>query len=229
MTQKAWDRLNSPIVLWLIGTALVGVVTFFVERHIASRNRIQDLNERFDRLGFELSGRLSQYSGWFVHLLEDPTDLVRPKLLPCVTPGLLRQSVSVLAQRPNVVQVQLQGGPSKDCERPLRFGPVFHEFSKHSTIEILAEMRLVHDELLARGTGRPLSYARGQCKADKSEKTLSDRITNGINAFLNTDAVIPLEWAVLKGVTVEELRGRYMCSFYGIGAEDLWFSDVFVG
>lgn len=226
---KVWERLNSPIVMWLVGTALVGTVTFFVEGQIASRKRSIELNERFDRLGFEYAGRLSQYSGWFVHLLESPTDLVHPKMLTCAAPELLRQSITTLAQKPDAEQVQIQRDSVENCGRPLHFGPVFSEFSKYSTIELLAEMRLAHDELLSRGEGRPLSITRGECKGIASEKTLSDRITNAINAFLNPDAVIPLSWPSFDGKTVEDLRGAYMCSFYGIGAENLWYSDVFVG
>jgi hypothetical protein len=60
-----------------------------------------------------------------------------------------------------------------------------------------------------------------------SGKTLSDRITNAINAFLNVHGVIPLSWSGLGAKTVKDLRKAYMCSFYGIGAEDLWYSDVF--
>src|SRR6185436_6319957 len=190
---KVWERINSPIVMWLIGTVLVGTVTFFLEGQIASRKRSHELNERFDRLSFEFAGRLSQYSGWFVHLLESPTDLVHPRMAACATPELLRQSITILGQRPNAEQVQIQRDSEKNCERPLRFGPIFSEFSRYSTVELLAQMRLTHDELLSRGEGRPLLTARGACaKAAASEKTLSDRITNAINAFLNPDAVVPL-------------------------------------
>jgi hypothetical protein len=78
MDDKFWARLNSPIIMWLVGTLLVGGVTSLVEGQITSRKRSQELNERFDRLRFEFSGRLSQYSGWFLYLLENPSDLVQP-------------------------------------------------------------------------------------------------------------------------------------------------------
>jgi hypothetical protein len=229
VSAKIWEKLNSPLVVWFVGTVVFGITASLVEGRIASRSRSIELRNRFDRMSFEYASRLSQYSSWFVQLLEKPDDLVTPKLLPCVTPTLLRESIAILAQRPSADQVQVNVKGAVGCEKRFKYGSVFDEFSQYSTLALLAQMRIVHNEMLEKGEGRKLTHARGACKKSRGEKNVSDRITNAINALLNTDAVIPLSWSTMDGQTVEDLRGAYMCSFYGIGAEDLWFSDVFAG
>ena len=64
---------------------------------------------------------------------------------------------------------------------------------------------------------------------DYNEIPLSEKPTAAINNLLNPDSVIPLKMKNQDEITVEFLRTRFMCSFYGIGPDDLWYTDVFAG
>src|SRR5687767_5507220 len=195
MKNGVWERFNSPLVVWFVGTVLFGLAASLIENNIANRKRLVELNERYDRLAFEYAGRLSQYSNWFVqNLLTDPHDLANPKLHACVTPTALRRSISRLAHLPSVAKTDSSRRSRGECKEPFEYGAAFDEFSKFSTIAVLGQMRIIHNEMLAKGNGRVLTHRRGKCEASKDENNMSHRITAAINAFLNTNAVIPLTW-----------------------------------
>ena len=64
MSERLWKLLNSPMVVWFVGTVVIGVIVFLFEAYTDNRDRSRDLSVRLDRLGFEYAGRLSQYSEW---------------------------------------------------------------------------------------------------------------------------------------------------------------------
>ncbi len=228
MKESTWKWLNSPIVVWLIGTVVVGLVVWLFEGYTDSRDRSRLLREKFDRLGFEYAGRLSQYSEWFIYMLEDPDNLVTPKFRQCANPAILKASFKALAGSPSSGSTG-QYSSLEPCTVGFAYAAIFPEFNEYSTVSLLAEMRLIHDEMERDGDGALIKIPVYNCKYDAHVKTFSDRLVVAINAFLNPDAVVPLSTKSMDELSVEEFRGKVMCSFYGIGPEDLWYTDVFAG
>ena len=228
MNAKLWRRLNSPIVVWFIGTVLVGLAVWLFEGYTDGRDRSRLLRERFDRLGFEYAGRLSQYSEWFIYLLEDPDNLVTPKFKQCVNPSMLKTSIKKLGGSPSSGAIEQYASPNP-CEVSFSYAAIFPEFKDHSTVSVLAEMMLIHDEMQLEGDGRPVKVPVHGCKYDQGVVTFSDRLVVAINDFLNPDAVVPLSVKSLDSYSVEDFRKSAMCSFYGIGPEKLWYADALAG
>lgn len=226
--ETLWTRLNSPIVVWFIGTVVVGLAVWLFEGHTDTRDRSRRLRERFDRLEFEYAGRLSQYSEWFIYLLDDPNNLVKPKFKQCVTPAVLKASIKALGGPPSSGAIE-QYTSTNPCEVRFTYAATFPDLKSYSTIGLLAEMRLIHDEVQTHGEGRLIKIPVKGCKYGGGVKTFSDRLTVAINAFFNPDAVIPLNIKSIDKYTVESFRESIMCSFYGIGTEDFWYADVFAG
>lgn len=226
MNERFWAHLNSPIDVWFFGTVVVGLAAFIFDRYTDDRDRSRALQDRFDRLGFEYAGRLSQYSEWFIYLLEDSDDLTSPKLRACVTPSMLKTSIRGFAGSPSH-QGKYEYSVNSFCDSKFSYAPIFNEFRDQSTVSILAEIRLVHDEMEPRGKGRMTKPLNTGC--DYGLISFSEWLTIAINGFLNPDAVIPLSAKDFSTYSVENLRGRYMCRFYGIGPQDLWYTDVFAG
>jgi len=225
MNERLWKKLNSPIVISFVGTVVIGVSVFFFESYTENRDRSLELIDRLDRLGFEYAGRLSQYSEWFMYLLEDSDGPITPKLKSCVNPDLIKASIRTFANSPTPeASWEYNSSP---CNVDFSYGAIFPEYANHSTVGVLAEMLLIAKEMRQRGEGRTARPEASGCDYDVIP--LSERLTSAINDFLNPDAVIPLHMDNMDDVTVPELRGRFMCSFYGIGPNDLWYSDVFIG
>jgi hypothetical protein len=226
MNARLWSQVNSPIVVWFFGTVVVGLAALVFDYHTDNRDRSRALQDRLDRLGFEYAGRLSQYSEWFIYLMENPDDLTKPRLRACVTPSTLKTSIRIFAGPPRQ-QDRYEYSTNIACKSKFSYAPIFNEFREQSTVSILAEMRLIHDEMKARGDGRMSKPLVAGCKFELIPT--SERLTIAMNGLINPDAVIPLGLKDLRKSSVEDLRRQYMCAFYGIGPQDLWYTDVFAG
>ena len=49
MREKLWAALNSPIIVWFLGTVVVGLAVFMFEQHNNDRDRSQFLEERIEK------------------------------------------------------------------------------------------------------------------------------------------------------------------------------------
>lgn len=226
MRKDFWKQLNSPIVVWFLSTVVIGSIAFLFESYTHNRDRSNQLRSRLEQLGFEYAGRLSQYSEWFIYLFENPDNLRDPKMQQCVSPAIIKASIRDFASIPGS-GTALHYSSRSSCEVPFSYGAIFAEFSSRSTLSLLAEMRLLHDEMQTRGEGRIAKPVVTECTYGPTD--LSQRLTIAINSFLNPDTIIPIEVMDMATMPIEKLRKNFMCSFYGIGPDDLWYTDVFAG
>jgi hypothetical protein len=147
---QAWKVLNSPLAVSLVGATLLGAGAFFFEAYIDDRNHSQELNDQLDRRRFEYAGRLSQYSEWLIYLLDEPSNLVTPEFKQCVAPIILRRSIAAFASVPSA-QEKVEYFTNPDCQVDFKYSAMFSDFQTISTISLLSEMYVVHEELVKRG------------------------------------------------------------------------------
>lgn len=225
---RLFDYLNSSIAVAILGPAVLGIAATAFKLVVDHTTRIQDLDERLARLSTEYEGRLSQYSEWLIYLTEKPGQ-ARPIFRKCVDADLLRRSIKEFAAKPTQEPVK-QYLSNVACKEPFKFNAMFTDLSNESTLGLVSEMRVIQQELERRGKGRRSVTKVVGCEAH--DLSLTERLTKAANALLHPDAVVPFalqdsaDSKVGKLTAVEALRGPFMCSFYGIGPERLWYTDI---
>lgn len=225
---KTWfEYLNTGIAVAVIGPAVLGVAATAFKLVTDERARIDQLDQRFALLATEYEGRLSQYSEWLVYLTQTP-DGGKPAFRACVDADLLRRSIREFAAVPTIEPVTRYLS-NKDCREGFRFNSVFTALSKDSTLSVLSEMRVIQDELDAvRTPARSVLHVMGCQDVDT---TRSERLIKAVNAMLHPDAFVAHGVSLASGRDgalsgVEALRAPFMCSFYGISPQRLWYTDI---
>lgn len=225
---KLFEYANSNIVVAIVGPAILGIAATGFKLFIDFTNRIQELDNRLTHLSVEYEGRLSQYSEWLIYLTEDK-EAIKPSFLECVDASLLRRSIKEFAAKPTLAAVT-QYQSNYKCEEGFKFNPVFADLSEHSTLSIVSEMRVISQELEQHNKDHKSVVKVVGC--EHMYISLTERLTLATNALLHPDAVIPFTFTThiidsQDGLTdVEKLRSPFMCNFYGIGPESLWYTDI---
>ena len=253
---KFWKFINSAIGIWIFTTVVGGYGVWQFEKYIDQRKRTRELQDKYQKLSLEYEGRLSQYSSWFLTITskrETDSLVTRKKIRiltndkklkvnsdtsvymkieefkSCVSSNYLRKSIKLLSGAPNLSNFESLTYQNDSCQNLPTFQAVFDEYSSRSTIGLLAEMRLINQELF------PISYDTdpddGATYVSKNNDAylLNNKILNAINSFLNPDAIVPENESYFRDFSVEKFRKEFSNCFYGFGPAELWYGDVFAG
>lgn len=223
---KIKSVLNSSLAVAIVAPAVLGIATYVIEKDIDLRDQNRQLEKQLEALQLEYEGRLSQYSEWLIYTLKDLNDLVNPEFADCVTNKYLKKSIKEYSGKPsNTSNAKYLFNP--ECKVGFVFSSVFDEFDNTSTLNLLSEMKIVHTTLERNGKGRLSEVEVVGC--EEGIVSLTTRLNLPINALLHPDAVVPDELEHNSDTALrytEKYRGTFMCNFYGIGPEELWYTDI---
>jgi len=230
---KIWKLLNSAIGIWLLTSVVGGLGVWQFERYMDERTRTRELTDKYQKLALEYEGRLSQYSAWwwkirhYEELDSGKVDRQTEVFNECVTPEYLRKSIKILSGTPNFSKDLLSQENNIDCTSLPVFQSVFEEYANRSTIGVLAEMRLINQELF------PVTFKidpeDGAYYPDENVEAYnkSRKILYAINDFLNPDAIVTEKINDFRTFGTRDFRDAFSESFYGFGPAEFWYGDCF--